>query len=224
MSEPAFTSWSYTRLNDFEKCPALFYGRHVLKLDLPGPALLKGRKTHEDIEEYLKSPEPGPIPKAFAKFAWIVEPLKAAGQGFSVEERIALDANWQMTDWAPAHIRFVLDVQCFYGDETQEVIDWKTGREYPSHADSARLYGLAVMSRYTACPEVKVRFVYLDTGKQKEWTVRRRDVPKMQAYWTARAEPLLNAENFDPAPGQHCRYCPFAKNKGGQCPYDTNGK
>ena len=213
-------TWSYSGLSDYEKCPLLFYGRRVEKRpEPPSKALEKGKAAHSAIESYLKG-ETDEVPKVGAKVSWLLEPLRAAGQGFSVEEKFALTANWRMTGFfdSDAWVRGVYDVQCFYGDDEQEIIDWKTGRAYPEHADSARLYAMTAMSRYTAVQSVKVRYVYLETGEQKEWVVERHNVERMQDYWRARVTPMMTATEFMPTPGDHCRYCPFSNKKGGPCP------
>lgn len=212
-------SWSYSGLTDYEKCPLLFKLRRIDRLpEPPSPALERGKATHTKAEQYLLSEVDVPLPSEFYAFDWLLTAIKDQRTGYSVEEKWGFDSSWVYADWREAWLRVVADVIVYYDDQTAEIIDWKTGREYDSHADQGRLYGLTTLCKYPETSEVNVRFVYTDSGAQRTWTVRRHDVERMQEYWTKRATPLLEATEFPPTPGDHCKWCAFSKRKGGPCP------
>ena len=49
---PKLDAWSYSRFNDYKRCPFLFAHKHLLKMKdpEPGKALVRGREIHTIAE------------------------------------------------------------------------------------------------------------------------------------------------------------------------------
>jgi hypothetical protein len=104
-------------------------------------------------------------------------------------------------------------------ETTVEVIDHKTGKEYPDHADQRSLYALGALLMYPDAVRVIVKHWYLDTGSEGKDTFTRDQLPALQSLWLQRIGPMLKDKKFKPEPGQHCRWCHFRKANNGPCQY-----
>lgn len=187
-----------------------------------GPAVTEGITPQE---ESLAEATRHPVIKA------LVQKLRKT-KGVSAQESIVLDARWQRVSqftknaWA----RLKLDV-LHLTPKAAHVIDWKSGnidkskgeiRERPEYHDSMRAYQIAVLSAYPQ-PEATARMVFLDAPPKlaepfKSLPVlKRSELAGAQKDWEKKVKPMLEDTIFAPRPGIYCRWCPFAKDKGGPC-------
>ena len=151
------TSWSASRLLQYEECPrkarynyidklcsSCFSGRtsggygspvkcdNCLKEILPGPALVRGSRIGKSLEDYVKGE--GPIDLEVANqvaldLASKIRALWLEGKAW-VEKDIVLDKNWSpvVEMFHPdAWFRSKLDVLHEHTKTEFHVIDWKTG-------------------------------------------------------------------------------------------------
>jgi RecB family exonuclease len=217
------TSWSYSRWADYDKCPQLAKFKHVDKLKEPeNPAMANGTRVHDELAEYLgiaETPRNVPVPKSGERFADLLaqlrtlEPIHDQEWGFT--------RSWRTTGWfaRDTWFRSKLDVCAVYDDNTADVVDFKTGKPSDSHAAQAELYAVSVFLRYANVTDIIVRFWYLDTGAESIFAFTRREMKEMITEWEKRVEPMLNDEIFAPRPGNHCRWCFFAKSNNGPCKF-----
>lgn len=209
-------NWSYSRLADYEKCPALYRYRHIEKLPEPkGDALTRGIAIHTKLEEYLQ--DKAPLGVEFARFKEYIDDVKAK-PGLVVEDFWALDREWQSCapKAAPAWWRGKLDAYWRDG-KTAHVLDWKTGRIYDSNRDQMRLYAGVALARDAEVDTVEVELVYLDARESRAETYTRENLPGIRADYARRADKLENEKRWLPAVGMHCKWCAHAKSKGGPC-------
>lgn len=213
------TAWSYSRWSDYEKCPRLAKYKHVDKLKEPeNDAMKNGSKVHNELASYISTG--GAVPQSGRQY---FEPL--------MQELRTLDplhdAEWGYTDqWRPTGwfakdtwFRSKLDVCIVYDDNTADVVDFKTGKDSPTHAQQAELYAISVFIRYTQVSHITVRFWYLDSGGESVYRFARADLAELQAKWKKKTLPMLSDEIFAPRPGKHCGYCFFAKSQNGPCQF-----
>lgn len=145
------------------------------------------------------------------------------------EHKIALDRDWKWTLWNSEDVWYkgVLDLLVLKrqhkgvgGLPTEAtVFDWKSGKQYPDHDDQKSIYSLAAYSQFPSVLSVRAVHVYLDLGKNTAKTFHRDEMHELRQYWTDRAAKLEGASSFLYNPGWHCRYCAFAKDKGGPCQF-----
>lgn len=240
-------AWSYSRLSDYTKCPALAKFKHVLKLREPGNvAMDKGSRIHALAEVWVTRVLPADlrnlsselllelrqvilakkIPEELFRFADEFNQLrkaKASGEG-----------NWGFTrDWEPCSpidwnrcwLRVKADT--VYLKETKKgrkrettvyIIDHKTGREYKEHAEQRALYALGALLMYPDAQAVVVAHWYLDAGKiGGPETWQAAQVDELKKEWTRKTTALLNDTTFAPNQGPHCAYCHFRKSNNGPC-------
>ena len=192
-----------------------------------GEALTRGTMLHKEAENFIT----GKTLEAHEGLSQVVPWLAKYRLGFKkalvrVEADLALTKTWKPTAWfaKDAWLRVKIDVQDMMKKTTWEVIDWKTGRFKPDgeFSDQLNIYSTALLSAFSQPKKVTSKLVFIDAGKEverPEGEVKAKDLSKAQARWEARTKAMLSDTIFPPRPGMYCRWCAFAKGKGGPCPY-----
>jgi hypothetical protein len=215
------THWTYSRLSDYEKCPALYAGRYLNKwpgfVVPPHPALERGNKMHALMEDRVGGGKK--LSGALARYDNYVEDLLCTYTHREVELPLGFDAKWQPVAWKDPGIwlRMKMDFFGMVGAKAK-VVDWKTGGIYGSNADQVRLYAGATFERFPRVKTVEVELVYLDQKQGIAETIARADWKAKRAEFTQRAQAMLTASSYPQNPGTHCGYCSFSIEKGGPCP------
>jgi hypothetical protein len=227
------TAWSYSRLSTYEKCALQAKLKYINKLpEPPSDALEKGSNAHDVLAQYLRGDlplveqggmvTPDDIP-GWAHFGSLLNDLRALEP--LVEQQWGFNCSWDPVGWfgKDTWFRSVLDAALVYGDDTGDVIDFKTGKPYPQDtAKQAELYAISMVRRYPALTHATVRFWYVDPqqkGAEAVYRFSRDQAEAAMPKWEKKAERMLTDEIMAPRPGEHCRFCPFAKAKGGPCKY-----
>jgi hypothetical protein len=216
-----FDAWSYSRLHDYDECPARAKYQHLDKLPKgpEGPALLKGQAAHKDGELYatgrLKK-----LPPSLELFAEEFNDLRKCKRILQVEQQLALDDTWKPSDWFGPHawLRAVLDV-CYVEDNRLIINDYKTGKVRPENMPQLDLYAVVGFAHHPAVEAVDAAFWYLDAGEVNARSYVPADVPKLKAMWAKRTRKMLADTTFKPTPGHACRFCPYTHARGGPCKY-----
>ena len=223
------TAWSYSRYNDYVKCPALAKYKHVLRIPEPSnPAMERGGVIDQLAADYaLKKLPATPVPAELARFAEEFKLLRR-------EKSLVAQAEWAFTatfdpcgwkDWGRAWVRIKTDLHYLTGrGKACVVIDVKTGREYPEHKKQLSLYALGAFLTYPNVERVTVADWYVDQGTiggPEAWERNQLDALKLE--WIKATKRLLSDTAFAPTPGPQCRYCFYRKdnaaNGGGQCKF-----
>ena len=215
-----FTAWSFSRLELWEECPLRAKLRHIDKVpEPPAPALVRGSAIHTLAEEYslgkLKK-----LPDELKLFKLEFKNLLSLSKKLQVEQQLGLDENWQPTDWfgPKCWCRIVMD--CMYDlEKVRCVIDYKTGRvNQEKHRAQLSLYAIgAFATAPKSTTEVSTQLWYLDHGQSVCVLFKKSKLAKLKGEWERRAEPMLKDRIFNPNPGDACRWCPYAKKRGGPC-------
>jgi CRISPR/Cas system-associated exonuclease Cas4 (RecB family) len=212
------TAWSYSRWSDYEKCPLLAKFKHVDRIKEPENEAMKGGlKAHDSLADFLAGKIE--LPEVGNRFATLLmqlrelEPLHDQEWGFTNQ--------WRPTGWFDKNcwFRSKLDSAVVYDDHTADVVDFKTGKESPTHAGQAELYAISILVRYREVSHVIARFWYLDTGAESVFRYSRNDLDELIKKWEDRVQPMLNDTIFAPRPGKHCKYCFYAKSNNGNCKF-----
>jgi hypothetical protein len=242
-------SWSFSRLSDFEQCPAKFKYKHIDKLKEPGNAAMqRGNDVHLYAEAYVSAKVPPlgwqdkePRPAGTTKFLGMIakgflpdelqnfkeEFLAIREAGYESEVSWNFNKDWEplfQNGWSPA---IWLIIKC----DTHKIrgthatfIDYKTGKKYADkHAKTLDLYALATMLRHPEVETVMAALWYLDIKDPNENELienyTRADLPRLMKYFNLVSEPLFTTTNFVPQVNSLCRFCHFRKENGGPCKY-----
>lgn len=220
------TAWSYSRYNDYEKCPALAKYKHVDRMKEPdSPVMAHGSAVHEQAAQFITG-KLKQLPEELVK-------VKSDMQRFHLakahcEEQWAFNAEWEQVDWfaRDAWLRIMVDAHYLdvkkngaLRNTTVYIIDHKTGKHHPEHALQRSLYALGAFLRYPDAKLVVVRHLYVDHGEEDSDSFKPSQLAKLKADWLKRIAPMMNDTRFAPRPGNYCRWCFFSKAKGGPCQY-----
>lgn len=221
-------AWSFSRWKDYDKCPLYCKLKHVDKMkEPPSPAMERGadiaRKTEGFFNGSIRN-----LPVELKPLAEDFKFLKKQKTKF-YEEQWGFDINWSpvpWNDWNNCWLRAKVDIGYTEGDVVH-IRDGKTGkfREQQSqdYLMQLSLYGAAGAARFPNAQTFTTQLLYSDLGirypAEAPVSYTRREALALQKEWTKRVKPMLNAKTFKPKPGNHCRWCAFAKSQGGPCPY-----
>jgi len=217
------TAWSFSRLQDYRKCPQFAKYKHVDKLKEPGnKAMDRGSMIGKAAEDFILGRIKVCIPELKEFEAEFLELRKRKA---SVEEQWAFDKDWGEVDWfAPdAWLRVKTDIYSFnLKANTLLVVDNKTGKIREEHLEQLKLYALGGFLKFPTVEFVDVRLWYLDHGVEvpaEPKVYSRAELPALKAYWLKETKPMLADVRFSPKPSSNCRYCFFSKAKNGPCEY-----
>lgn len=220
-----FKAWSFSRWNDYRKCPAYACFKHVDRRKEPDrPAFAKGRAYDEAATSFArKEAARKKCPPELAAFEGEFRALQK--QRVVAQQQWAFDADWAETDWFGdgAWCRVVLD--CCYVDAKRNVlvvIDYKTGRQYPYHDEQLSLYALAGMLKFPNVVGVEVQLWYLELAvitPEESRIYARSELAGLKRLWESSVRKMMADRRFDPRPNDGCRYCHFRKENGGPCEY-----
>jgi hypothetical protein len=222
-------SWSYSRLDDYEKCPAYFRYKHIVKMPVPpAPAMERGNQMHSTLEHHVQAPAKYKIPKVLAGSMGkdMLGKLKDyRKRGATPERQLGFDRGWKVVpwnDWDNCWFRAKIDLSV--RDESSLVtVDYKSGQmNHAKHRDQLELFALsALLAEPDAEYESSIGHAwYLDHGIIGPAVVvlnKDRAVPKLIKAWEKRSAPMFADRAFKETPGQQCNWCPFSGRRGGPC-------
>lgn len=220
----AVESWSWSRLETWEKCPLQFKGKFILKWPTQGsPAMERGNVVHTELAEYLSGTRAA-LPAAVATpyQQKLYAEMRDADDKI-VEQKWGFTPGWEPTGYfsrdpkKPTWLRTIVDYGVLYEDMVVEIIDHKTGKMYGHNADQIELFALSAMCFFKPAVQVLTRLIYVDAGAEQRDSFDAKDKPALIAKWNARVAPMFADKDYIARPGDHCYRCDFAKSKGGQC-------
>lgn len=221
---PRITAWSFSRLQDYRRCPQFAKYKHVDRMKEPGnEAMARGSAIGKMAEDFITAKGKPKCPaeiKAFEEEFVELRKRKAI-----CEDQWAFNAKWEETGWfdADAWCRIKTDIYSLnLQNNTLLVADNKTGKVREEHEEQVMLYALGGLLKFPTVDAVDARLWYLDQGVEvpaepKLYTPA--DVPKLKTYWMKQVKPMLADTRFAPKPSNNCRWCFFSKAKGGHCQY-----
>jgi hypothetical protein len=215
--------WSYSHWELFTKCKYAFYLRTQQKIKAPETyPMMKGKEVHLKGEYFLRGAIKG-MPKEFESVKKQMNLLLE----YEAEPEIdlAITRKFKPTvydDWNNVWLRGRADA--LLDDPKKEtrllLVDFKTGKKYPSHISQGAIYSMAGFCHYDV-QEIRVEFWYLNTGEILDagtYTYKK-DFPRLKNDWVKKWQKMFNTKVF-PKNTESCGFCGYHQNNGGPC----NGK
>ena len=226
----AITSWSHSKLGDFEKCKLLAWLKHDQKIPEPPRPLPPGRvehandrgsRIHDAAEHFVNGTGPFiPEMREFEQEFNHLKHLYAAGK-VSLEGEWAMDEDWNIAPWKTGWHRSKLDALVHASDEEAVVIDYKSGKKFGNeikHAEQTQLYSLNAFLRFPKLEIVYAELWYLDVKDLTLATYTRAQALRFKQSWNRRGHALTDATEFPPNPNKFsCRWCPYGPDGTGHC-------
>lgn len=202
-------AWTYSLLDKFETCPKQYYHLKVVKdvVDTPHVANEWGNRVHTALEYRIR--DGTPLPEGMTQWEGIAGKLEAIPGVKYCEQRMAIDENFQPTDWKQAWSRGMADLNIVSGS-TGLSLDYKTGKRKPS--EQLMLYAGYMFAYYPQLTQVDTGFVWLKDKKIDKQRFTRDQVPAIWQEFLPRYHRLLRAYERDawpPNPSGLCNgWCP----------------
>lgn len=224
------TAWSYSRYASYALCPLQFAGKFIYKWPTAGsPAMARGDTIHKGTASFIKG-DASVLPRDVLNNEVITDLVQqiVTMPNKEVEQQWGYGANWQPMGWFDrgadkVWFRSVLDVGVLYDDMTFEAIDWKTGKRYGSNEEQMETQAIAVFQRFKPVTHVTARLAYIDElGSKNPYEFHEFKSTQLQSLkdkWVKKTRPMFEDKVFAPRPNEKCRFCDFAKGKGGQCAF-----
>jgi CRISPR/Cas system-associated exonuclease Cas4 (RecB family) len=168
MTQPA---WTYSQLDTFETCPRKFYHLKVAK-DVSDPPTIHtewGTKVHTAFEVFIEKGTP--LPEGMTQWQTLADKLAKLPGEKLVEEKYALDRNFQPSEWKGAWTRGIADLVVINGDKAA-VMDYKTGKRKPT--EQLDLYVNYVFAHHPQVKYVSTGFIWLKE-RRIDWNVTKTD-------------------------------------------------
>lgn len=217
---PKIPAWSYSAVQQHDKCPLAMRYRRIDRLPEPeNDTLLRGKKVHADLGGFV---EHGILPDdTEVSPEWLPELEALRAKRAQSELQVAFNDKWLETGWyaSDCWARIVMDAMYVEPDGCVEVVEFKTGKIYPEHAQQLRLYALAGLLKYPDAPSCTARIWYIDRPKsaQPMYLALRNTLDRLKEEFLAFAQPLLSDDMFPAKPGRGCNWCHFRKSNAGPC-------
>lgn len=218
--------WSFSQWETYDQCPAKWRYGSVLKLPRkpPGPAASRGLDIHDSVEAYIKGGVSGSLhPAVNPKYISVLDEFKHHENGDRwTEKKLGVDAEWNICPpQSPyAFCVAVLDAVRYDNSGILHIGEWKSGKPKDSHADQRKLYAVFGMKAWRAV-EVRATTYYLeDTHPPQRITVKSEaGWQTLKNLWEGRIRTMQRDEMCAPRPSFGCRFCDYAKDKGGPCQF-----
>lgn len=130
------------------------------------------------------------------------------------EEKVALDENYQETDWDHASYRGIMDYIEIHHDTHAVVIDYKSqamilGQGKLTNHMQLTFYCWLAWKMYPQLKTFTVCIWYLQYGFLQETQRTLEEVQAFEQELHLREAKILDMQNWDPIPGEHCNMCDY---------------
>lgn len=223
------TSWSHSRIVDFEKCGNLAFLKYVKRVPEPERPLPPGKtehandrgsRVHDDNERYVRGSIDN-MPRESNSFRTEFEALRKlfVADKVSLEGEWGFNRDWVAHDWKTAWLRMKLDALVFLNPHEAVAIDYKTGKKFGNeikHGEQLMLYQLACFLRYPDLEVVHTELWYLDHDDLTHRVFTRAQGLRFKRSWDDRGNKITTAMDFPANPNRwSCQYCPYGKPENG---------
>lgn len=215
--------WSISHWVDYDLCPFMYACRRVWKFTEPaGPDFIRrGIELHEEASKFLD----GKTKVIHKELTGIEKLLREAKKlKFLSEQKWAFTAQYKPTEFfAPnAWLRVITDA---HRNDPKKfditTVDYKTGTHKDWHDAQGNIYAVASFIMAPKARTATIKFWYIDHPDLNSKVVYRRpQFEAMRKDWDREANRMLNDLVCAPTPNPKCKWCAFAKSRGGQCRFD----
>jgi hypothetical protein len=196
-----------------KRCPAaLKYG---YLMNLKGPfvrAMERGSLIHSLAEHYLKGTITGGVPPQLIKLKKEFVALKAEHP--IVEKYWGVSRRWEPMEYGWCTAKTDAAVEPTKKLPILDIVDHKSGREYPDHEHQGSLYAAVGFALYPKIEGANATFFYVDQGTAPTFEFTRPQLVYAVKYWREEGLALMSMKKFLPTPSPDaCRFCNYRSDK-----------
>ena len=226
------TSWSFSKLGDFQKCKKYFELKHEKKVPEPERPLRpgqtehandRGSRIHDSCELYVRGDSDDLAPEAEKFFGPQIDLLRVlhAEGDVELEGNWGMSPEWEIAEWDKAWLRLKLDVLVHLGKHEAIVIDYKSGSKWGNeikHAQQLQLYAFVTFMRYPELEVVHAQLWYVDKGETTEQTYTRAQALRNRRTFSKQGDDITSCTNFPANPNKFsCQWCLYGPEHSGDC-------
>lgn len=226
------TSWSFSRLIDWETCPYRIKLRAVDRCPEP-PNIYgdEGNRQHKLAEDYILARAPSLDP-VLGNFQAEYEHLRllARHHQVAVEEEWAFRRDWSVTDWREDDAWLRIKIDHLVYNDIPIVVDLKTGKRWGNeikHAQQTQLYAVVTFLR-TQRPIIDTELWYSKHNDLVRTRYNAKELAIFLSRFQARARIMTEATQFPPHPSIFsCKLCAYRQVEdggSGACKYAIPGR
>lgn len=227
-------TWSYSTGAMFKTCKHKFKCYVIDKIKEEDNFFqARGQSDHKIAEYYVNGKVTG-TPEQLKNFKKEMDVLKNSGKAL-VEKDLAITQDFKPTtwdDWDNVWLRGKGDVIFPMNKSETEivVIDHKFGKRWGTYQEQMLKYFIAAMSHFPTAKKVVTELWFHklsrhdnDRIEQKIYTCK--DLKPSQDIILKEWSDIKAEEEFKPnSSATNCKWCYYAKDKSGNCPYNSNGE
>jgi hypothetical protein len=231
--------WSFSQWETYQQCPAKWKFRYRMRLPgLPaGPAAARGTQCHMRVDNYIMDIDPseqnllvgashcddGYFPANIArKYLPVIQEFRNHHNGdFGAEKKLGLDVDWSPhpTTSPMASVIGVLDAYRYTNDKILHIAEWKTGKPKDTHSEQRSLYALFGLKHWLPDTVYVTTYYLEDTADPMRLKATPDAEPRLITKWQQRVDQMRGDSMCAPRPGFYCKWCDYAKAKGGPCEF-----
>lgn len=202
-------AWTFSQLEKFETCPKQFYHVRVKRdvVEPPTEATKWGEEVHTAMEHRVLNGTP--LPEGMQQWEGLANKIANLPGTKMCEQQMAVDENFQPTEWTGSWSRGIADVLVVDGSSAV-VLDHKTGKR--KLTEQLALYAGYTFAHYPEVKTVTTGFVWLKDKKIDKEQYTREDVARIWRMFLPKVKKLESAYERDAwpcRPSGLCRgWCP----------------
>lgn len=216
---PKAFAWSYSRLKNFEACPAKHYAVDLTKKfkEEESDQLLWGNIVHAALAK--RCGQGIRLPKSMEMYEPFVQRVLTPQGNILVENDMALTKDFAACGYfdPPVWFRAKVDLIKIVGPVAL-IVDWKTGKVLEDSSQLA-LSAACVFAKFPEIKAVRSEYVWLKENATTHETFRPKDMPAMWRELWPRIQALEHAHNtttYQAKQSGLCKnYCPVRS-----CPHN----
>lgn len=212
--------YSYSRISTYYQCPLKFKLHYIEKLggrQEDSPALKRGNFIHDSLESFINR-ESDVLPDNVFYLQEYLEGLRDR-QAIRSEVAFGLNDRFEPCDYDGDDVFIRGFVDALIGPPVDlRALEWKTGKEYASHAEQRALYGLWLLVDNPDQEKATVTGVYVDEERNVDSVFERAALVSYKWHWEKKIDRIESDQSYAPRPGFYCRWCPYSRHKEGPCP------
>lgn len=212
---PRTIALSYSRMRDYETCPAMFEAAHIKRMKTkPNTAMLRGSDIHKKIENYVRTGRQAyldGVPRG-ENVAGLIATMANAGYMIAPEKQIPMSSTWRILSGPfDKDIWMRVAIDLYAADQHDAVVvDWKTGtpRPDPFQLD---IYALSAFKLQPSLRSVTTMYGWLDVDREPDVFAYTpgivRDIEDKINGIADSVELSKQKDQWDTKPGRHCMWC-----------------